>query len=140
MASISPFVLPFGRLGLFRPGRSASSICAALGERPCPPGVRIPVGALRLKPHLFCRYCRHDRYVGSTVAFGLELDFAVQESEQGVVLAATDIGAGMPFGPALPHENVSGQRHSLRRTVSHRGGDRRSRARCGMNRLLSYEP
>ena len=39
----------------------------------------------------------------------LELDSTVDQSEQGVVLADTNIGAGMDVGASLANQNVAGQ-------------------------------
>jgi hypothetical protein len=51
---------------------------------------------------------RHYRNEDAALGFGTELNAAVSECEQGVVLAKADIRARMPFGPALARNNVAG--------------------------------
>ena len=65
------------------------------------------MGILRRVPHLFgCVGHRDDGYISSRFALRRELHPAIGEGEERVVLATADIGAGMPFGPTLPHNNV----------------------------------
>ena len=49
------------------------------------------------------------------LALALELDGTVNQSEQGVILADTNVGAGMDVGASLTNQNVASQ-HEL--TVS----------------------
>ena len=46
------------------------------------------------------------------LAHSLELDVAVDESEEGVIRTLADVVAGMDVGSALLHQNVAGQ-HEL---------------------------
>ena len=43
------------------------------------------------------------------LALALELDGTVNQSKQGVILADTNIGAGMDVGASLANQNVAGQ-------------------------------
>ena len=52
---------------------------------------------------------RYNGHVGAAFCFGSELNLSVNECEQRVILANTDIAAGMPFGSALARENVAGE-------------------------------
>ena len=47
----------------------------------------------------------------AAIAAAGELHFAVDEGEQGVVLAETDVLAGIDRGAALPDEDVAGADH-----------------------------
>src|SRR5262245_4352261 len=60
---------------------------------------------------LFGRSLRHreHRYENAALGFGTELDATVDQREQRVVLGQADIGAGMPFGAALPRNDVAGE-------------------------------
>ena len=51
---------------------------------------------------------RKDRDEHAAFGFGIELDATIGRGEQGVVLADTDIAAGMPLGAALARQNVAG--------------------------------
>src|SRR3954464_11602457 len=73
-----------------------------------PPGHWVPadLGVHRL----FGRSLRHrkDGYVGAAFGFGIERHATIDLGEQGVVLADTDILAGVPLGAALARDNVAG--------------------------------
>src|SRR5215213_2365470 len=72
-----------------------------------PPGHWVPAD---LEIHrLFGRSLRHrkDGYVGAAFGFGIERHATIDLGEQGVVLADTDILAGVPLGAALAHDNVA---------------------------------
>src|SRR5215468_10194326 len=60
---------------------------------------------------LLGRTLRHriDRYVDATLGFGTELDFAVGEREQGVVLAEADILPRVPLGAPLARQDVASE-------------------------------
>src|SRR5262249_12517198 len=60
---------------------------------------------------LFGRSLRHREYrhEDAALGFGPELDFAVGEREQRVVLGHADIGARVPLGAALARNDVAGQ-------------------------------
>ena len=60
---------------------------------------------------LFGRRLRHRiyGYVGAAFCFGFELDLSIDECEQRVILARSDVAAGMPLGTALAHEDVAGE-------------------------------
>src|SRR4051812_29069083 len=60
---------------------------------------------------LFGRSLRHrkDGYVGAAFGFGIERDATIDLGEEGVVLADSDILAGVPLGAALARDNVAGQ-------------------------------
>src|SRR4051812_29798878 len=63
--------------------------------------------------HALCRRgfghgCALDRYVGPAENRLAEFDLTLDQGEQGVVLADTDIGAGMELGAALAHDDVAG--------------------------------
>src|SRR5256885_6189662 len=74
-----------------------------------PPGHWVPadLGIHRL----FGRSLRHRKngYVGAAFGFGIERHATSDLGEQGVVLADTDILAGMPLGTALARDNVAGE-------------------------------
>src|SRR5664280_782228 len=55
---------------------------------------------------------RYDGDVGAAFSFGSELNLSVDEREQRVILAETDIAAGMPFGAALARQDIAGE-HDL---------------------------
>src|SRR5262249_6938597 len=57
-----------------------------------------------------CLRDRLYRYVDAAPGFGLELHFAVDEREQGVILAEADVPARMPLGAALTGQDVASQR------------------------------
>src|SRR5262245_54255763 len=63
---------------------------------------------------LFSRSLRHRtyRYIDAALGFGAELDLAVGQCKQRVILAEPDIGAGMPLGAALAGNDVAGE-HAL---------------------------
>ena len=50
-----------------------------------------------------------NRDLFAVLAHALELYLAVYESEQGVVLTLTNVGAGMDLSSALSDEDISGQ-------------------------------
>ena len=64
--------------------------------------------------------------VHATLHAASELEGAVAQREQGIVLAATDVLAGMELGAALTNDDVAGVRES--------------RDRYGWSLSLSYEP
>ena len=68
-------------------------------------------GGLKLIHRLFGCSLRHraNRYEDAAFGFGAELDLAVDEREQRVVLAQADIGAGVPLGAALARDDVAGE-------------------------------
>src|SRR5712691_2112834 len=81
------------------------------GTRLGPP-VRLDAGG----PLLVCRLLlgrslRHRKYgyVGAAFGFGTKLDATVYQCKQRVILAQSDIMAGMPLGAALARENIAGQ-------------------------------
>src|ERR1700687_297217 len=55
---------------------------------------------------------RYDGDVSAAFGFGSELNFSVYECEQRVILADSDIAAGMPFGAALACKDIAGE-HDL---------------------------
>src|SRR5205823_11572949 len=59
---------------------------------------------------LLRRSLRHgyDGDVGAAFCFGTELNSAINQREQRVVLAHPDVGTGVPLGAALARENVAG--------------------------------
>src|SRR5262245_43322925 len=71
----------------------------------------IGAGGLYSIRRLLGRSLRHreHRYENATLGFGTELDATVDQREQRVVLGQADIGAGMPFGAALPRNDVAGE-------------------------------
>jgi hypothetical protein len=56
---------------------------------------------------LGCYLCRHNRHVGSAIAFGRERNLAMTEGEERVVAAEADVLARMEFGAALTHEDLA---------------------------------
>src|SRR5579862_2884993 len=57
---------------------------------------------------LFCGFCRHvhaDEFAAKLAV--VEHDAAVDEREQGVILADADVAARIEFGPALADEDVA---------------------------------
>src|SRR5262245_58440866 len=56
--------------------------------------------------------------IDAPVALGGELDVAFRLGEQGVVGSHADVGARMPLGAALAHQDVSGQ-HALAAVALH---------------------
>jgi hypothetical protein len=52
---------------------------------------------------------RNNRYERAAFGFGSELNFSVDEREQGVILAKADILAGVPFGAALKSKDIAGE-------------------------------
>src|SRR6266446_4026830 len=60
---------------------------------------------------LFGRSLRHrqNRYEHPALGFGTELDAAVDQREQGMVLGQADIGARVPLGAALARDDVAGE-------------------------------
>src|SRR5262245_18852272 len=60
---------------------------------------------------LFGRSLRHRiyGYVGAALCFRFELDASINECEQRVILADSDVVAGMPLGPALAHKDIAGE-------------------------------
>src|SRR6185436_3796946 len=69
-----------------------------------------PVLAASCPSRLFrCFAHRHDRHEGAPLQALAIHDLAADRGEQGVVLAHRDIGAGMNFGAALPHQDVAGK-------------------------------
>ena len=74
---------------------------------------------------LFCFRVNADLFL--ILAQSLETDDAVDQRKEGVILATTDVGAGMDLGASLPDENIAGENEltvrtlrakPLRRTVS----------------------
>ena len=60
-------------------------------------------------------HCLRHRYyghVGAAFSFRCELNLSIDEREQGVILAGTDIAAGVPFGAALARNDIAGE-HDL---------------------------
>ena len=50
-----------------------------------------------------------DRALTTILALALELDGTVNQSEQGVILADTNVDTGMDVGASLANQNVAGQ-------------------------------
>src|ERR1700752_47893 len=48
-------------------------------------------------------------YVGAALCFRFELDASINECKQRVILADSDVVAGMPLGPALAHKDILGE-------------------------------
>src|SRR4029453_134002 len=84
----SPLMEPYGSAGSMGAGGLGYSIRRLLGR------------SLRHREH---------RYENAALGFGTELDATVDQREQRVVLGQADIGAGMPFGTALPRNDVAGE-------------------------------
>src|SRR5215813_3679067 len=55
-----------------------------------------------------CLHVRNDRYEGAVFRFRLVLNAAINEGEEGMVGADTDIFASVPFSAALTHDDVAG--------------------------------
>src|SRR5262245_3255978 len=55
-----------------------------------------------------CLRHRKDGYEHAAFGFGVEFHATIGEREQRVVLADTDVAAGMPLGAALARENIAG--------------------------------
>src|SRR5262252_6289091 len=55
---------------------------------------------------------RYNGYVGAAFGFRCELNLSIDEREQRVILAGTDIAAGVPFGAALARKDIAGE-HDL---------------------------
>src|ERR1700677_1726832 len=74
----------------------------------CPPGSWEPVGFYSTPPLFFGLgfLSRNDRYARSTARVGLKQHFPLDKGEKRMVLAHADIGAGMPLGAALAHDDV----------------------------------
>src|SRR5690606_23921184 len=65
--------------------------------------------------------CFHDwvyRHVGSPIGFLGKRDRTLREREKRMVFAHADIGAGVPLGPALTHDDVAGE-HGLATELLH---------------------
>src|SRR5712691_8194179 len=60
---------------------------------------------------LLCRRLRHRiyGYVDAAFGFGAELHLTIDECEQRVILAQSDVVAGMPLGAPLARKNVAGE-------------------------------
>src|SRR5262245_13353561 len=86
--SPSPLMEPYGAAGSMGAGGFGCSIRRLLGR------------SLRHREH---------RHENAALGFGTELDATVDQREQRVVLGQADIGAGMPFGAALPRNDVAGE-------------------------------
>ena len=83
---------------------------------------------------------RYNRYVGAAFSFRCELNLSINEREQRVILAGTDIAAGVPFGAALAREEYCRRARFRRRSTSSRAAGPRSRGRFVKIRLLSCAP
>jgi len=55
---------------------------------------------------------RYNGHVGAAFSFRCELNLSIDEREQRVILAGTDIVAGVPFGAALASKDIAGE-HDL---------------------------
>ena len=102
-------------------GEPASRLPLGLGTHLGHPSIRrgIWVPADLGIHRLFGRSLRHrkDGYVGAAFGFGIERNATIDFGEQGVVLADTDIVAGVPLGAALAHDNVAGHDRLRRQTA-----------------------
>src|SRR4029453_10856061 len=52
---------------------------------------------------------RNDRYVDAAFGFGVERETSVAECEKRVILADSDIAAGVPLGAALARDDIAGE-------------------------------
>src|SRR5262249_43098729 len=79
------------------------------GTRVVPP-VRLDAGGPMKVHRLLGRCLRHRlyRYVDAALGFGTELDLAIDEREQCVVLAQADVLPRVPLGAALTRDDVAG--------------------------------
>src|SRR6185437_6847606 len=59
-----------------------------------------------------CLRHRYYGYLGAAFSFRCELNLSIDEREQRVIFAGTDIAAGVPFGAALTRKNIAGE-HAL---------------------------
>ena len=91
---------------------------------------------------LLGRCLRHRNYRHEFAAFGFgsELNLSIDEREQGVILAQTDIAAGMPLGAALARDECCRRARSRRRPTSSRAAGPPSRGRFAKIRLLFCAP
>src|SRR5215471_3423353 len=55
---------------------------------------------------------RYNGHVGAAFSFRCELNLSINEREQRVIFAGTDIMAGVPFGTALARKDIAGE-HDL---------------------------